>query len=447
MNSKKEAGANSNGQPRRQRLSKKEEAPVRIQEEVTLDVDTLDLSEEESDEETFLLPNGEFDWDRYEFHHNSKLKRNNRIKTGSHKDIVYCHEPYAQDFYNMISAVQFQEEIVELGVGRIETGKIHTLSEKWATVDIGYREMLYIDLAKEDRDIIEDLKPGDEVSVKVLSDKTESREYATASISEGTKQRVFAELRIAADEGGTAYMGTVKEMIPGGGYIVSVQGINCFMPGSLAGINKLHDFESIIGTKMYVVPDSFSVQKGTIVVSHRKYLQAMIPHRIEEIRNDITATYKGTVTGSAKYGVFVEFNTCLTGMIHVNDLDQDLSERHKSQSIQPGEEVEFRIKEIVSNEKIILTQKEAVEVKEDNSWEEFSKDLKIPMVVENATIRSIKDYGVFISVHGSVVGMAHISEFPEGTSLKDTFTKGEQIKVEVTKVDMDTKRVFLKVVM
>lgn len=447
MNSKKEAGANSNGQPRRQRLSKKEEAPVRIQEEVTLDVDTLDLSEEESDEETFLLPNGEFDWDRYEFHHNSKLKRNNRIKTGSHKDIVYCHEPYAQDFYNMISAVQFQEEIVELGVGRIETGKIHTLSEKWATVDIGYREMLYIDLAKEDRDIIEDLKPGDEVSVKVLSDKTESREYATASISEGTKQRVFAELRIAADEGGTAYMGTVKEMIPGGGYIVSVQGINCFMPGSLAGINKLHDFESIIGTKMYVVPDSFSVQKGTIVVSHRKYLQAMIPHRIEEIRNDITATYKGTVTGSAKYGVFVEFNTCLTGMIHVNDLDQDLSERHKSQSIQPGEEVEFRIKEIVSNEKIILTQKEAVEVKEDSSWEEFSKDLKIPMVVENATIRSIKDYGVFISVHGSVVGMAHISEFPEGTSLKDTFTKGEQIKVEVTKVDMDTKRVFLKVVM
>lgn len=447
MNSKKEADANSNGQPRRQRLSKKEEAPVRIQEEVTLEVDTLDLSEEESDEETFLLPNGEFDWDRYEFHHNTKLKRNNRIKTGSHKDIVYCHEPYAQDFYNMISAVQFQEEIVELGVGRIETGKIHTLSEKWATVDIGYREMLYIDLAKEDRDIIEDLKPGDEVSVKVLSDKTESREYATASITEGTKQRVFAELRVAADEGGTAYMGTVKEMIPGGGYIVSVQGINCFMPGSLAGINKLHDFESIIGTKMYVVPDSFSAQKGTIVVSHRKYLQAMIPHRIEEIRNDITATYKGTVTGSAKYGVFVEFNTCLTGMIHVNDLDQDLSERHKSQSIQPGEEVEFRIKEIVSNEKIILTQKEAVEVKEDNSWEEFSKDLKIPMVVENATIRSIKDYGVFISVHGSVVGMAHISEFPEGTSLKDTFTKGEQIKVEVTKVDMDTKRVFLKVIM
>ena len=52
---------------------------------------------------------------------------------------------------------------------------------------------------------------------------------------------------------------------------------------------------------------------------------------------------------------------------------------------------------------------------------------------------------MFISVHGSVVGMAHISEFPEGTVLKDTFTKGQEIAVEVTKVDEDTKKVFLRV--
>jgi len=100
---------------------------------------------------------------------------------------------------------------------------------------------------------------------------------------------------------------------------------------------------------------------------------------------------------------------------------------------------------IVTNEKIILTQKEKVEARVDNSWEEFTKNLKVPMLVENASIRSIKDYGLFIAVHGSVVGMAHISEFPEGTSLKDTFTKGQEIAVEVTKVDEETKKVFLKV--
>jgi len=85
-------------------------------------------------------------------------------------------------------------------------------------------------------------------------------------------------------------------------------------------------------------------------------------------------------------------------------------------------------------------------MKVDSSWEEFTRGLKLPTLVENATIRSIKDYGLFIAVHGSVVGMAHISEFPEGTVLRDTFQKGQEIVVEVTKVDEDTKKVFLRVI-
>lgn len=422
--------------------------------QVKIEVDVVETTHTEEDlnleqysysDEEFLTPTGEFDWDRYESFYNTKLKANKKVKTANQKDVVYCHESYAQDFYNMLSTVQFVESISELTEGAIETGKIHSMSERWATVDIGYREMLYIDLSREDKDIIADVRPGDEVAVKVLSDKTQTREYALASISEGTKQKVFADLRQAAEDGDTAYLGTVKEMIPGGGYVVSVQGIQCFMPGSLAGINKLYDFTSIVGTQMYVVPDSFSVKKGTIVVSHRKYLQAMIPSAIEKLKENIDGVQNGFVTGTTKYGVFVEFNECLTGMIHVNDLSSDLSDLHRKNEITPGTDITFKVKEIVTNEKIILTQKEKEEAKVDNSWEEFTNTLKVPMLVENAVIRSIKDYGLFISVHGSVVGMAHISEFPEGTVLKDTFTKGQEIAVEVTKVDADTKKVFLRV--
>lgn len=445
-NSNDSTKGNDQKNQKRQRLEKKQSIVVKQPEENLDTVMELEADTSDKDHNDFILSNGEFDWNGYESYHNTKLKANKRVKTGSHKDIVYCHEPYAQEFYNLLSDVKFDDTISSLTVNAIETGKIYTMTERWATVDIGYREMLYIDLSREDREVLAELRPGDEVSVKVLSDKTPAKEYAIASISEGTKQRIFAELRVAADEGGTAYLGTVKEMIPGGGYIVNVQGINCFMPGSLAGINKLHDFTSIIDTKMYVVPDSFSAAKGTIVVSHRKYLQALIPNEISKLQENLEQEIVGSVTGTAKYGVFVEFNTCLTGMIHVNDLGAELAERHRANDIAAGEEVTFKIKEIVSNEKIILTQKEKSEVKVDNSWEEFMKGLKLPKLVENATIRSIKDYGLFIAVHGSVVGMAHISEFPEGTSLKDVFQKGQEIVVEVTKVDEETKKVFLKVI-
>ena len=397
-------------------------------------------------ENDYILPNGEFDWDGYEVAFSNRLRPNYKINTISRKHTVYSHDANAQEFYNMLNDTKLTSDMIpSITEGEVLEGKIHTMSERWATVDVNYREMLYIDLSKEDADMIREYHAGDVVNVKVISDKTNNREYALASITEGTKQAIFTELRTAADEGGTAYMGTVTSMIPGGGYIVKVQGIECFMPGSLAGINKLADFESIVGTKMYVVPDSFSERRGTLVVSHRAYLQAMIPNKIKELEENLDQVVKGNVTGTAKFGVFCEFNDCLTGMIHVNDLDPSWSAMHKSGEINPGDEIEFKIKEIVSNKKIILTQVEQKEAEVDNSWEEFTKDLEIPSVVDG-TVRSVKDYGVFVQVHGSVVGMAHSSSFSKGTNLRETFSKGQEVAVEITKIDNDTKKVFLKVI-
>ena len=414
-----------------------ESTPVVNEEKFVSKVDT---------EGDYILPNGEFDWDGYEAAFTNRLRPNYKVNTTSRKHTVYSHSPDAQEFYNLLNDSSMHSDMISTIVeGAIMDGRIHSMSERWATVDVNYREMLYIDLSKEDMGLVSEFRPGDEVSVKVISDKTAAREYALASITEGTKQKIFTELREAAEAGDTAFMGHVESMIPGGGYIVRVQGIECFMPGSLAGINKLADFESIVGTDMYVVPDSFSARRGTIVVSHRAYLQAMIPKMIENLEENLDAVQTGFVTGTAKFGVFCEFNDCLTGMIHINDLDPEWSSKHRAGDINPGDTIEFKVKEIVSNKKIILTQVEQPEVKEDTSWEEFTKDLQIPSLVDGK-IRSVKDYGVFVGLHGTVTGMAHISGFPKGTSLTETFNKGQEVTVEVTKIDNDTRKVFLKVV-
>jgi small subunit ribosomal protein S1 len=227
-------------------------------------------------------------------------------------------------------------------------------------------------------------------------------------------------------------------MISGGGYVINVQGVDCFMPGSLAGINKLHDFSSIIGTSMYVVPVSFSQDRGTIVVSHRKYLQAMIPVEISKLRENITERIVGNVTGATKYGVFCEFNTCLTGMIHINDLDEETLKRHKSHNIKPGEEIEFLVKDIVSNTKITLTQKT---LEETNPWINIVDRYTVPSTVE-ASVKAVKDYGIFVTLEEGVVGLLHISEI--GEELIKMFKGGDKITVQVTRIEPETKKVFLK---
>ena len=309
---------------KRKRLTKPMAGEAIVEETVT-----VESNEERVEEESWLNEDGTFNWDGYESTCITNTRKPNpHIKTNG-KDRVFCREPYAQKHYDIYAGHESVQNMrVHVNVGDIVDGRVYAVSSEWMTLDVDYREMIYVKLSKEPAHILEDYKPGDEVSVLITSDgydTASNNAHITGSVSGGMKQRVFRDLQSGVDTADTAWVGRVSHMIENGGYIVAIQGVECFMPGSLAGINKLHDFESIIGQEMYVVPVSFSPERGTIVVSHRKYLQAMIPTEIQNLKAAIEDNHLGEVTGTAKYGVFVEFNTCLTGMIHVNDLDEEKS--------------------------------------------------------------------------------------------------------------------------
>lgn len=392
-------------------------------------------SEDIKTDQDYFDADGGFDWDAYEASCPSRTRKPNpHIKT-KRGDRVYSRESYAQELYDMMESNNVGDCIPSVSEGLIYDGTIYGVSHDFISVDIGYRELIYVKYEKE-TDVVKALKPGDETAVLITASK--SNTHILGSISGGVKQKVFLELRNSVEEGNTAWVGTVVNMIENGGYVVNVQDVDCFMPGSLAGINKLHDFSSIIGTEMYVAPVSFSPERGTIVVSHRKYLQAMIPNEIENIKQNMDSEYVGNVTGTAKYGVFVEFNKCLTGMIHVNDLDEETMPAFKAREIKPGDEIKFKIKDIVSDTKITLTQKDNAVV---NPWSDIAKRYQIPAVVE-ATVKTKKEYGIFINIEDGVTGLLHISEFDE--SLMDVFNPGDKITVQITRIDTESKKVFLK---
>jgi small subunit ribosomal protein S1 len=388
------------------------------------------------------IPMDQFDWEAHEATCPKTLRKPN-LKVKAPKGVrVMSHEPYAQELLNMMLGYEFDSgSVMQITTGEIHDGVVYSVNPEWASIDIKYREMVYINMLKEDASVRKLMTPGASVKVQITGTRdTSSKSYISGSVSIGIKTAVVSELMASIETGSTAYQGHVTEMIPGGGYIVSINGVDCFMPGSLAGINKLADFESIVGTEMYVVPMSFSHQRGTIVVSHREYLKAMIPARIEELKESMGAEITGQVTGSAKYGVFVEFHGCLTGMIHVNDLSPELSKRHKAREIQPGEDVTFKIKEIVTNEKIILTQLDKP-VKMD-PWDGIEDRIKVPAQVLGI-VKSVKDYGVFVEVEKGLTGLLHISELPEGFDIQ-TLNSGDSITVTVTRIESATRKIFLK---
>jgi len=417
---------------KRTRIKKKELTPVE-----TLEVKIPDSENDGGADriENWLDANGEFDWAAYEATCITVYRKPNpHIKT-KEGDKVYSREPYAQEMYDLMeehnSMSNIRSSVTE---GEIIDGKVFAISSDWITVDVNWREMVYVKTSKEPRYIIEDYRPGDDVSVLIQA----REDHVLGSISGGMKQKVFRDLQAGVEDGDTAWVGKVDRLIENGGYIVNIQGVECFMPGSLAGINKLHDFNSILGEELYVVPVSFSPERGTIVVSHRKYLKALIPGKIDELKVKIEDKLTGSVTGTAKYGVFVEFDTCLTGMIHTNDLDADTLSKFKSREIKPGDSIEFWVKDIISNSKITLSQKaETI----DNPWKDVDKKFKCPCTVE-ATVKTKKDYGLFITVDTGLVGLLHVSELEP--SIMDLYNTGDKITVQISRIDKDSQKIFLK---
>lgn len=397
--------------------------------------DEVKVKEYETAGAEYFSANGEFDWDAYEATCPSKTRKHNpHIKT-KNGDRVFSRESYAQELYDLMESTGVSDIIPQINEGEIYEGRIHAMTTDMISVDVGYRELIYVKYDKES-DQVKTLMPGDETAVLITTSK--SNTHILGSISGGIKHKVFLDLRAGVESEDTAWVGVVTNMISNGGYIVNVQGIDCFMPGSLAGINKLHDFESIIGSEMYVVPVSFSPDRGTIVVSHRKYLQAMIPNELQAIKDNMDVEYTGNVTGSAKYGVFVEFNKCLTGMIHVNDLDEDTMPAFKAREIKPGDEIKFKVKDVVSNTKITLTQKDNAVI---SPWLDIATRYQIPTTVE-AVIKTKKEYGLFINIEEGVTGLLHVSELEDG--LMDVFNPGDKITVQITRIDTESKKVFLK---
>jgi len=298
-----------------------------------------------------------------------------------------------------------------------------------ALIDIGSKFTAFCSLLKEPKEIIDQLEMGMTVDVKV---KTSANGTVIASISDAMDEVKFNEILRSIGDKSIGFNGKITELI-NGGYWVDLAGIKCFMPGSLAGLNKLWDFESLVGETLIVMPVSYSHEKNTLIVSHREYLNTLIPRTVEELNENIKDQYTGRVTGTTKFGVFAEFNTCLTGLIPNTELDEETLERFNRNEIKPGDSITFWTKEIISDKKIILSQKGP---KED-IWDDINERYK-PMMITTGVVTKVAKYGAFVELEKGISGLIH------KTKLKDvSIDRGDKVNVRIQSVNPAERKITM----
>jgi len=377
----------------------------------------------------------EFDFDLYEALNPSRLKENLSIKKqpGDKSCKIYSNLPNAQSVYE--SYLTKNIKTVEPKSGDVVDGVVTTLINNTATIDIGWRENIIIDLKKENKDYLKYIKVGLPTQVKI-----EKVDFAKNGASKGIygsySSNIMQKFKSELIEGigkSIAYIGKVTELIYGGFYI-DISGVKCFMPGSLGGINKLNDFSKLLGQNLYVVPVNYSAEKDYVVVSHRDYLKELIPNAVSNLI--IGEEYEGVVTGTNKLGIFVEFNECLTGLINKNEMTQLTSDKYDANEINPGDTIKFKVKSIFSNERINLTQNE-VQIQVD-PWdtveERYSQGKRV-----TGTIKKVMPYGIFIEIENGITGLLHKSNLSDDLDLETL----QEINVKIKSIDATSRRIVL----
>jgi len=319
-------------------------------------------------------------------------------------------------------------DLREVREGEIINGTIISIDDNEIVVDFGYKDYIYVDTPK--GNLVIGLEPGSQIDVLITTIQDDPF-LVRGSITELIKMNVHNKLKTYYEDK-LPLVAKVKELIPAG-YMLDIYmdnvTIDAFMPNTLADVNKLSNPESIIGETLNVMLETLQQEKGVYVVSRRKYLKTLIPEEIKKLKNDVV--YAGEVTGTTPFGVFVQFNNCLTGMIH--KMNVNVEWQNKWHQIIPGMSIDFYVKEITKSSKIILTQS-----LKESLWDK----IKVGKVLTGKVI-DVKNFGALISLDYETMGLIQTTYLVKNSA---KLTKGEEVKVKVISVIKDDRKIYLNLV-
>ena len=161
----------------------------------------------------------------------------------------------------------------------------------------------------------------------------------------------------------------------------------------------------------------------------------------EEIdkRYPVGSKHKGTVRNLTNFGVFVELEPGIDGLIHISDLSWTEKINHPNEIIDKDEEIEVVILAIdFENRRITLGHKQI----EENPWESFSEEYGLTSEVEGEVYKTT-DKGVFVKLPHEMEGFIPASKTEAEGEPADNFEEGDKVKAYVIELDESNKNITL----
>lgn len=156
---------------------------------------------------------------------------------------------------------------------------------------------------------------------------------------------------------------------------------------------------------------------------------------------DITSKYpvgskhKGIVRNFTNFGVFVEMEEGIDGLIYISDLSWTKKIKHPSEFVNVSDTLEVEVLELdVEGRKLSLGHKQTTE----NPWDKYADEFA-EGTLHNAAVTDIVDKGATVVFNDDITGFIPSRHMEKEDGKK--ITKGEEVEFKIIEFNKDFKRV------
>jgi len=263
-----------------------------------------------------------------------------------------------------------------------------------------------------------------------------SRREAIQKERQQARQAIWENLKV-----GHTAMGTVKAITDFGAFIDlgGVDGLLHITDMSWSRVS--HPSEIVaVGDKLELMVMNIDKEANKIALG----LKQRFPDPWQDIANKYPpdSRIKGKVVNILPYGIFVEIEKGVEGLVHISEISWAKRIDSLSSTFAIGDVIEAQVLSVDSqNRKIALSIKQL----EANPWLEVES--KYPTASKIlGRVRGFTDYGAFVELDNNIEGMIHISDLSwikRVNHPQDVLKKGQKVEVVVLSVDGANRRISL----
>ena len=329
--------------------------------------------------------------------------------------------------------------------GATVTGVVKTVTEYGAFVDLGGIDgLLHVTDISWGRvgHPSEILQPGDEITVTVLK-----YDAAKGRISLGMKQLIPDPWLGASDrfKTGDRVVGRVVSVTDYGSFVELESGVEGLIHISEMTWSRRMKHPSKVmkvGDHVESVILDLNLKERRISLG-LKQLEAD-PWTTVEQRYSVGSVVEGRVRNMTDFGVFVEIEEGIDGLVHVSDISWTKRIKHPSELLRKGSVVQAVILAIdTKNKRLSLGMKQL----EPDAWETWFARHHVNDTVQGTVLRLV-GFGGFVELAEGVEGLCHFSEVPGWSGKKSEAPPlkiGDVREFKVIRISDEERKIGLSV--